>query len=335
MASSTSGEEWIYHEKQVSSLCGQHCLNNLLQDCLFSAPDLADIAQDLNAKERKYMLEAGDNTPDALRFLAEDSGNVDETGNFSIQVLSEAIKRSHGLYLVSADSESVRGKLSTTGYHREGGFLCNKQSHWFAIRSIGGTYWNLNSTLGFPDRISTFHLEVALDQLRSDGYSVFVVRGGELPMARENPGQGARDSWYRVEELMAVARGTTSKPATAATDVWLNSGPGQRLDGGGGSGWGQRPWDGLTEDEQLALALSTSVGERRGEGGEQMSEEDDIMRAIAMSLADKDGDGQGGGSGGGAPKKVGYEPKPVPDEPPPGSGVVRVQVQIRVEGGVG
>jgi hypothetical protein len=44
----------------------------------------------------------------AVRFLAEDSGNVDESGNFSLQVLSKAVERSHSLQLVSAASEGNR-----------------------------------------------------------------------------------------------------------------------------------------------------------------------------------------------------------------------------------
>lgn len=37
-------EYWIYHERQVAMLCGQHALNNLVQACVFSAESLADLA---------------------------------------------------------------------------------------------------------------------------------------------------------------------------------------------------------------------------------------------------------------------------------------------------
>jgi ataxin-3 len=46
----------IYHEKQVGSMCGQHCLNNLLQGPYFSAGDLSDVAADLDNAERELML---------------------------------------------------------------------------------------------------------------------------------------------------------------------------------------------------------------------------------------------------------------------------------------
>lgn len=81
--------------------------------------------------------------------------------------------------------------------------------------------------------------------------------------------------------------------ATAATDVWLNSGPGQRLDGqtatsaGGASG---SPSGGAakSEDELLAMALSASMegGETGGEGTEEGggAKGDEVARAIALSL---------------------------------------------------
>jgi Josephin len=104
----------------------------------FTAFDLADIAHELDARERQMMLAEGSTTPEALKFLAEDSGNVDEAGNFSLQVLSEALTRSQGLRLVSAGSEDVKGKLNTTGYDQEPGFVCNRHSHWLTIRNING-----------------------------------------------------------------------------------------------------------------------------------------------------------------------------------------------------
>ena len=48
---------YVYHERQESALCGQHCLNNLLQGQYFSPADLAEIAQELDAMERQMMLE--------------------------------------------------------------------------------------------------------------------------------------------------------------------------------------------------------------------------------------------------------------------------------------
>lgn len=85
-------EQWVYHEVQDSSLCGQHALNTLLQGNYFTAVDLAgkalsvidpwvyalqcytwwscshlpveppDIAADIDQKERELMLSMGVST---------------------------------------------------------------------------------------------------------------------------------------------------------------------------------------------------------------------------------------------------------------------------------
>jgi ataxin-3 len=73
----------IYHELQDSMLCGQHCLNNLLQDEFFSAVLLAEIAQELDDTERSIIDEG---------ISPGKSANVDESGNFSIQVLRLALQ---------------------------------------------------------------------------------------------------------------------------------------------------------------------------------------------------------------------------------------------------
>jgi len=45
----------IYHEKQFGSLCGQHCLNNLLQGPYFTGVYLADIACELDQAEKALL----------------------------------------------------------------------------------------------------------------------------------------------------------------------------------------------------------------------------------------------------------------------------------------
>ncbi|KAB7501657.1 hypothetical protein Anas_06969 [Armadillidium nasatum] len=60
---------YIYHEKQEGSLCGQHCLNNLLQDQYFSAVELAEIAQQMDQEETRRMAELGTNTSEFRQFL--------------------------------------------------------------------------------------------------------------------------------------------------------------------------------------------------------------------------------------------------------------------------
>jgi Ataxin-3 len=55
MASSSSTDDFIYHERQEAALCGQHALNNLVQASVFTAGYLSDIAQQLDQMELAYL----------------------------------------------------------------------------------------------------------------------------------------------------------------------------------------------------------------------------------------------------------------------------------------
>uniref|UniRef100_A0A2K5F646 ubiquitinyl hydrolase 1 n=1 Tax=Aotus nancymaae TaxID=37293 RepID=A0A2K5F646_AOTNA len=77
--------EFIFHEKQEGSLCAQHCLNNLFQGEYFSPVELASTAHQLDEEERMRMAEGGVSSEDYRAFLQQPSGNMDDTGFFSIQ----------------------------------------------------------------------------------------------------------------------------------------------------------------------------------------------------------------------------------------------------------
>ncbi|TWW72119.1 Ataxin-3 [Takifugu flavidus] len=82
----------IFHEKQEGSLCAQHCLNNLLQGEYFTPVDLSSIAHQLDEEERMRMAEGGMASEEYRTFLQQPSGNMDDSGFFSIQVISNALK---------------------------------------------------------------------------------------------------------------------------------------------------------------------------------------------------------------------------------------------------
>lgn len=115
--------------------------------------------------------EGGVNSKDYLKRMAEGSGNVDESGNFSIEVLRSALMNRYGLELPNIRQQSVKSIEITT----MDGFICNRSSHWFAIRKINGRYWNLNSTNERPELISHFNLAKEMEGLMDKGYSVFCV----------------------------------------------------------------------------------------------------------------------------------------------------------------
>ena len=157
-------------------LCGQHALNNLLQSNAFSPSTLSDIAHQLDEMELTYMSqnnEGGVHSKDYLQRIAEGSGNVDASGNFSIEVLRAALMNGYGLELPNIKQQSVLSNGSDIT--NIDGFICNKSSHWFAIRKINGRYWNLNSTNERPVLISHFNLAKEVEELIEKGYSVFCV----------------------------------------------------------------------------------------------------------------------------------------------------------------
>ena len=55
MAPPMEPEVYIFHEMQDSELCGQHCLNNLVQQAVFNTVDLAEIAQELDRMEDAWL----------------------------------------------------------------------------------------------------------------------------------------------------------------------------------------------------------------------------------------------------------------------------------------
>jgi len=267
MNQSAISTTWIYHERQDALLCGQHALNNLVQSQAFFPESLAEIAQQLDNMELTYMsknIEGGIHSKDYLNRIAEGSGNVDESGNFSIEVLRSALLTQYGLTLGNIQQEGVRD-LEVTEME---GFICNRESHWFAIRKINGRFWDLNSTKEMPVPISHFRLAAEIEGLQAHGYSVFcVVDGkGNLPppcnSVADRAERGLPDFWWNESDLLG---GNNPSSAANTTEPWSNVGSGMRLDGkptpvanGNDAMLGEE----LTEDEMLQMALANSLQEK-------------------------------------------------------------------------
>ncbi|MFH4980266.1 hypothetical protein AB6A40_006975 [Gnathostoma spinigerum] len=153
----------ILFEKQEASLCAQHALNMLLQGSYFTAVDLSEIAHQLDQRENGL-----------LDVLGSHSNNMDDSGQFSVQVIAEALKP-FSLELVPLSSpRSVRYREDPT---LGNAYICNLAEHWFAVRRIGFQWFNLNSLLPSPKLISDTYLSLFFAQLANDGYSIFVVEG--------------------------------------------------------------------------------------------------------------------------------------------------------------
>uniref|UniRef100_A0A8C2V635 ubiquitinyl hydrolase 1 n=1 Tax=Chinchilla lanigera TaxID=34839 RepID=A0A8C2V635_CHILA len=61
------------------------------------------------------------------------SGNMDDSGFFSIQVISNALKV-WGLELICSTVEYQRLRIDTVN---EKSFICNYKEHWFTVRKLG------------------------------------------------------------------------------------------------------------------------------------------------------------------------------------------------------
>ncbi|CAL8290774.1 ataxin-3 [Gadus morhua] len=166
--------ESIFHEKQEGSLCAQHCLNNLLQGEYFTPVDLSSIAHQLDEEERMRMAEGGIASVEYRTFLQQPSGNLDDSGFFSIQVISNALGV-WGLELILFNSREYQTLMINP--IDEKAFICNYKEHWFTIRKLGKQWFNLNSLLTGPELISDTYLALFLAQLQQEGYSIFVIRG--------------------------------------------------------------------------------------------------------------------------------------------------------------
>jgi len=171
--------EVIFHEKQQGSLCAQHCLNALLQGSYFTAVDLATIGHRMDEEERSRMAEAGVSSEEYNQFLQQPSSNVDDSGYFSVQVLSAALSV-WGLELLPFNSSDPRAAAARHCPINESAFICHFRDHWFSIRKLGRQWFNLNSILAGPELLSDTYLSLFLAQLQIDKYSIFIVIG-DLP----------------------------------------------------------------------------------------------------------------------------------------------------------
>ncbi|KAF9977236.1 Ataxin-3 [Actinomortierella ambigua] len=165
---------------QEGNLCAQHCLNALLQGPYFTAIELADLARQLDQRER-----------DALQGYAPSGGarsgpksqNMDDSGFFSVQVISEALAIWQ-LQIIPWGSQDVKDAKQHPEF--EQAFILNLHEHWFTLRRFGPStkrWYDLNSMHSAPQPMSDTFLGMTLSQLEAEQYSVFVVRPLQGPLA--------------------------------------------------------------------------------------------------------------------------------------------------------
>jgi ataxin-3 len=253
----------VYHERQSAALCGRHALNNLLQGPFFDDVSLSEIAISLDQREvalltgatRQHLINGGSN-------------NVDDSGNFSVDTLREALK-TRGIEM-SCETSAVERALTEPDSCMA--FMLNQQAHWISLRRFGSQWVNLNSLLESPELISNFFLSAFLAQLRSDGYSVFVISGNFPPPTP--PQFHERERWHKPESLKSGNNPRSVSAAAERRDAALRA---------------RREAD-SDPDFELALRASLSEGSNGLSSPPRVAasaDDDDLQRAIAASLADQ------------------------------------------------
>ncbi|KAG9221109.1 hypothetical protein CCMSSC00406_0005452 [Pleurotus cornucopiae] len=294
----------IYHEKQQSGsmLCAQHALNSLLQGNYFSAPDLSDIARNLDNLEESYRHQDDDST-------RETSTNMDDTGFFSVQVLENALSV-WGLNLVRWRSAEMRAYQDRP--HTQLGFILNLQQHWFTLRRFGpaeakidldtgeGHWFNLNSFLPAPEWVGKLYLGMLLQQAEADGYSVFVVTQADpsapLALARTDADQIAATLPEPSEAPnYQASRSYTTHPTTTASTS-RNTG---NLEDDGMEGF---------EDEDLELQAALQASMMSPSGRDTPMEPPHLARATVPLPSS--GPPSAPGSGAMTPQTGGRFPEP-------------------------
>ncbi|KAF9964080.1 Ataxin-3 [Mortierella alpina] len=206
---------YIFHEQQEGNLCAQHCLNALLQGPYFTAIDLAELARQLDQKEQDALGNFGSGSGDIK------SQNMDDSGFFSVQVLSHALSI-WNIQIIPWGAEEVSDAKAEP--EREAAFICNLEQHWYTLRRFGPStqrWYDLNSLHPRPQHMSATYLGMTLSQLETEGYSIFVVR----PLVKDDnvsaastemsPAAIERTPSLPIKSAEPAATSATPLPATA------------------------------------------------------------------------------------------------------------------------
>lgn len=270
--------ELIFHERQEGSLCAQHCLNALLQGSFFTAVDLASISQELDEQERERMAEGGLLTEEYRRFLAQPSSNMDDSGFFSVQVISKALEI-WGLEMIpfgSTVSLAVEARAAPT---QQNTFICNFREHWFSVRKLGTQWFNLNSINTGPELISETYLALFLTQLQSEGYSIFIVIG-PLPDCEA-------DSVLKVAPVVQTSPARSARPLSNRSKTPPTESSDMDLSMRAAIEASRNEID--DEDSSLQRAMEMSLRSAPAHPGfpasdAEMNENESLKRALALSL---------------------------------------------------
>ncbi|KAI8591506.1 Josephin-domain-containing protein [Geranomyces variabilis] len=250
----------------------------------FTAVDLAEIARQLDVQEQSAMAEGnvgGVETEEYQRFLKDGSSNYDDSGFFSVQVISAALRVWNlDITAFGAEENAITRSDPATS---ETAFICNLQEHWFTLRRFGGSskrWYNLNSMFQEPAYVSETYLALLLAQLQTEGYSIFVVNG-TLPQC-DADAYAAVSPWPDPSSIPKAKSGKSTEPAAGF------GGPSNLLSIEG-KGAGNREGD-----DDLERAIAMSLGESNSSAAPASNgltpANDELKQAFAASLEESGSD---------------------------------------------
>ena len=203
--------KYVYFEKQSKDLlCGLHSLNVLLQGPFFNPISLSEIGIKLNEMELNLL--------DSNRKLYHKNSNVDDNGNFNIQVLTEALKF-HGCEIRHLKHKEVMSISQSNNYSNIDAFIFNSFTHWFTFRKIEGIWFNLNSTNSYPgpEIVSEPQLSSLLQTNQNLGYTNFIITNlPKLPDINSSLYQHLQPHQYLVP-FENINRGKQFLPKTSTS----------------------------------------------------------------------------------------------------------------------
>lgn len=134
---------------------------------------------------------------DYQKISSQPSQNMDDTGYFSVQVISKSLSL-WSMELININSTDRISTETREQPTKARAFILNMENHWYCIRRFTChptlrhpsnepfAFFNLDSLLSRPEYMSSTFLTEYLKQMQNDGYSVFVVTG-EFPECEAEP----------------------------------------------------------------------------------------------------------------------------------------------------
>lgn len=168
----------VYHERQRLQFCLLHALNNLLQEQdSFTRAGLDAIAEKLDHDDP----DKGRWTPLSVIFKPHHNKL---TGNYDVNVLISALEarskrviwhdRRHSSSSINLFEETLLGILLNIPVRRFVGLW--RSRHWASIRSIDGTWYNLDSDLASPEPFQDLdELRRFLDHAMGQGGEILLI----------------------------------------------------------------------------------------------------------------------------------------------------------------